>query len=230
MKLKTVVIILIIILVLASGSIVAFIKRKTRRLASKLMGGITMSDLKYAINSSKEAENNPDPRTVFGATSIYLPKILKDHPDYDNNEVISAIRVFFKEYFMVKYREADDFTESNVDRLIVNMINRSDLPKGVSEVVVHNTAISMYSKSTESATVTYQVAVGYRLDGKPVEERYKLEYSMKLKYDTEEKVSLICDRCGGPIESLAVRVCPYCGTGIAKTTRFAWKFRSVELS
>lgn len=206
------------------------IRAAKNRIKNELFGGITLRDIKYAIDAAREAEDNPQPRSVFGATSIYLPRITKDFPNFSNSEAIAELKIFISEYLAVRYEGLEDFKESRTDKSLAGAVRREPGEHTVSGVTVHNTAISMYVKTGETATVTYQIAVGYKLDGKPLEERYKVDYSIRLKTMPNGRKALVCERCGAPIKSVTQTVCEYCGCAIAYDDRMHWQIISVDLS
>lgn len=217
----------IILIVIA---IIGRIKRKIRSAASSLFGGFKLSDLAYAINKAKEAEFKPEPITVFGATSIYLPLIEKDFPDYHNSDAVAAVKKLIFEYLSIKYEGKERFTDSKTEPGLERMVDVICSDGKVTGEKVHAAAISKYDKTKEYATVTYQASVGYSVNGKPAEERYAVEYTLKLRDNGIEQKTLICPQCGGAYDSTAQTVCPYCGSGIIRDTVMSWVFSSIEKS
>ena len=220
---------IIIFILIAAVIVFAWIRSKIRAAKRDLLGGITWNDISSVIKQAKEAENTPSPRTVFGATSLYLPKIEKDFAGFHYPDAVAAVKVFVCEYLAVKYEQAGKFKTSVVADNLLSMI---DITSGhnVTDETVHNVAISGYNKTREYATIVFQAAVGYKLDGKPLEERYAVEYTLKLRENGMEKKSLICSQCGGAFESTAQTKCPFCGAGIIRDTILSWRFSSIEKS
>ncbi|MBP5780366.1 MAG: hypothetical protein J6X34_03915, partial [Clostridia bacterium] len=58
-------------------NIIKAIRNWHTKITDDLLGGIRLSDLKNAMQEGSREAENPSPRTLFGATSIYLPRILK---------------------------------------------------------------------------------------------------------------------------------------------------------
>ncbi len=223
-------IIWLIVIAAAVIAIVGIIRRKIRSAASSLFGGLKMSDLSYAIKSAREAETNPSPRTVFGATSIYLPQILKDFPDFHESDAVAAVKKLIFEYLSIKYEGLEKFSDLNVEPGLERMVDVKTKDGNVTGEKVHAVAISKYEKTKEYATITYQASVGYSVEGKPTEERYAVEYTLKLRENDIEQKTLICPQCGGAFDSTSQTVCPYCGSGIIRDTIMSWKFSSIENS
>ena len=153
-------IIIVILIIIAAAVVLGWIRSRIRAAKRDLLGGITWNDISSVIQQAKEAENNPEPRTVFGATSIYLPKIEKDFAGFHYPDAVSAVKVFVCEYLAVKFEHAGKFKTSVVADNILSMIDIASEQHHVSDETVHNVAISGYSKTKEYATVIFQAAVG----------------------------------------------------------------------
>ena len=191
--------------------------------------GLRMSDVSDAVRMAKEAEVNPEPRTVFGATKMYLKMIEADFPDYHNEEVSAALKQLIREFLEIRYEGREKYEISNVEDGLELMTDHGN-GRDATEIKVHASAISAYEKTTEYATVTYVAAFGYRLDGKQVEERCTVKYTLKLIEKDFPARMLVCPQCGGFIESTAAKKCPFCDSGIIRDTVLSWRFTSIELS
>ena len=111
------------------------------------------------------------------------------------------------------------------------MISVSDIKRNVSNITFNNVVIQNYVKTNEYATITYGVSIGYTLgNNEKMQERYKVEYTLKLRDDNMEKDILICENCGATLESTGIESCPYCGTRIIRDTKMSWKFTSIQIS
>ena len=181
------------------------------------------------LRSAKEDPGAPEPKTVFGATSIYLPQVVRDFPDFHNSDAIAAVKTLVYEFLSIRYEGKSYFTQSIVSDGLIAMIDRV-AGHTVSGEAVHKVAISNYVKTRECATITYQASVGYQLDGERVEERYAVEYTMSLRDEYGEKKALVCPRCGGAYTSTSQTTCAYCGAGIVRDTIKSWRFTSISLS
>ena len=224
-------------------SMIKSIKRNAKRAANRIVNnainratrnvlgaGIDVNDIKTLINATKDAADEPEKKSVFGATNLYLPKIEKDFADFHNMEAIAAIKIFMNEYLDIAYGEKKKFQNSNVEPGLETMINVSNVKSSTTNVNIHNTAISNYIKTNEYATITYQVAVGYNTNSERKEERYKIEYTMKLKTNGIAEETMKCDNCGASIDSTSHENCPYCDARIIRDTRMSWKFTSISKS
>lgn len=191
--------------------------------------GLSAQDVRDMVKDVKAVPQTPQPRSVFGATSIYLPQIERDFADFHPNEAIAAVRALVCEYLAVRYEGQKGFVQSHVAPQLLPMVDR-DPGHTVREEQVHQVAISKYVKTKEYATITYQASVGYLLDGEPREERYAVEYTLRLRENDIEQKTLICPQCGGTYESTSQTVCPFCGAGMLRDTILSWIFTSIQPS
>ena len=113
-------------------------------------------------------------------------------PTMEAAEAISAIKVLMHEYLDIKNQIKENFEESNVDEGLRYMISVSDIKRNISNVTFNNVVIQNYVKTNEYATITYGVSIGYTLgNNEKMQERYKVEYTLKLRDDNMEKDILI---------------------------------------
>ena len=155
-------------------NIVRAIKNWKTRITDGLLGGIKLSDLKKAIQDGTKEAENPSQRTLFGATSIYLPRILNDFPDFHMPEARNAVTLLLTEYLKIRFGELEDFKNSNVENDLIAMITRAETPAEVTDINFHDCAIRNYLKTKEYATITYIATIGYAAGGKRYEDRYQI--------------------------------------------------------
>lgn len=172
----------------------------------------------------------PQPRSVSGATSLYLPKIRTEFPEFHAEEAFAAVKVFLSEYLAVRCGAADAFSSSPVDGSLGALIASDGIAGTYSDIRIHAVSITGYRKTLEYATITYQASVGWKLDGALREERYDIESTRKLAERGAVSKSLVCERCGGAFSSASETVCPYCGTAVIRDTRLSWFFTAIRMS
>ncbi|MBP5730944.1 MAG: zinc ribbon domain-containing protein [Clostridia bacterium] len=209
------------------STIVKAIRKWKNRVASNLLGGLKLSDIKKALQDGKSEAENPSPRTLFGATSIYLPKILNDFPDFHMPEAKNSLNLLLNEYLQIRYGQADRFATSNAEFDLAAMVPRASEPAELADIAFHDCAIRSYIKTSEYATITYVATIGYAAGGKRFEDRYLVDSTLKLSEEGIPKKLLICSQCGGAIDSTALKYCPYCGSGIVWDTKLSWRFTAV---
>ena len=217
---------------IAAGAAVLVIRiyKRVKRTRDALLGSIdALGGLAAGLNGASVSGEAQEPRSVSGATSLYLPKIEEDFADFHYPEAVAAVKAFICEYLSVKY-EGGRFSVSNVDPGVAATVDKLPEKHSVTDEAVHRTAICGYTKTEEYATITFRAAAGYKLDGRQTEDRYDIEYTLKLREEGIEQKSLICPRCGGAFTSTSEKVCPYCGSGIIRDTVMSWRFTSIRES
>ena len=188
-----------------------------------------ISSLTSKINTlSKMESDNTEPKSVSGATEIYLKQIKNDFPDFIETEAESAINVFVHEYLNIIYHQIVRFDNANIDDRLLDYLNISDCCVEPKNIVINQISIASYKKSDEYATITYNVSVGYNIKNTRIETRYTINYTFKILDEYKFSEALTCVNCGGNLESTSTMVCPYCDTKIIRDTIMSWKFSSIK--
>ena len=215
---STIFIILVIVLILVGG-IAYFVSQITSKIGY----------VKSTIQELQKAEElDPTPKSVSGATDLYLKQIKAAFPEFHETDAESAINVFMHEYLDIVYGKTSRFEQSNVDDRLLDYLKVNEHRASPYNISINRVAISGFKKSDAYATITYNVSVGYHVDGKRIETRYQINYTFKIldKYMMSE--ALTCANCGANLESTSTTVCPYCDAKIIRDTIMSWKFSSIK--
>ncbi len=198
-----------------------------------------------------EMEGSQVPKSVSGATHLYLPQIMRDFPEFHLDEMKRRV-----ENVLVSYLRSIDECNSvllteGMDELKAELSMRINMnrDRGVKEnyqrINVHQTEIYQYRKTEGRCSVVFQTSVEYlhfvEKSGKIVEGRDDLKtqskYNVELVYiqdrETIENIGesglgLNCPNCGAPLESLGAKVCRYCDTPVVEFNIKTWGFSSVK--
>ena len=200
-----------------------------------ILGGIAyflsviVNKIKYVKNTIQQLklaeEIDPTPKSVSGATDLYIRQIQKDFPDYHHSDTELALDAFMHEYLKVVFNTQKDFEKSNVDTLLINTIQKRE--GYVENIRINRSAIYGYKKTDEYATIQLQVSVGYHLNNTRVETKYNVNYTFALTNDSISSEAMVCKVCGGSLETTNAVVCPYCGAKVIRDTIMSWKFSSI---
>ena len=179
-----------------------------------------------------EGAEAPKPKSVTGATDVYLKKIMADFNNWSMSDAEVDIQDFIREYLAVKYEGAEAINAKNVGEEVLASIERSQEPLTVSDVVFNKFAISGYQKSEDYATIKYQVSCGFNLSNSEKttrrETRYKINYSLRFnKGDDTAVYSYVCPNCNATIGVADVHECPYCGAKLVMDTLYSWFVTSI---
>lgn len=185
--------------------------------------------LKDTLSELKQMEEmDPTPKSVSGATTLYLNKIQRDFPDYHHSDTEAAIDVFIKEYLSYLYANGRGFENSNVDTILDKGLERKFNNQPAYNIVINRIAISDYHKTDTYATIDMQVSVGYHMSDKRIETRYLVKYTFMLKNDNIVTKAMECANCGAALENTQLTYCPYCDSKIVRDTIMCWKFSYIK--
>ncbi|MCR5250379.1 MAG: zinc ribbon domain-containing protein [Lachnospiraceae bacterium] len=192
-----------------------------------------------------EAEYATTPKSVSGMTSLCIPRIAKDFPEFNWNEfkqkaenmLLSAFHAIEEEDASLVVNASSDL-RSQVALMIDN--NRNAGHREIfREAVIHQTEIKDYRKEGGSCVITLQSSVGYyhyKTDRSGTIVAGSNSVTTQTRYDTElvyvQDTSLVkdgqkalgstCPNCGAPIKNLGSKECPYCGCGLTEISIRVW--------
>lgn len=195
--------------------------------------GLSLNSIKDEIDDL----NDNEPKQVSGMTSIFIPQILKDFPDFNLDQMYllaeKSIRTILNsiENKDIKILENKDFNLINKKlKLQLEDLINSDILYSYDDIVFHKHAIKNYSFKNGIATleITSSLEYFYKkiVDGKEVSKkrnkkkqaRFITKYVYIADRDAYEKdinvYGLNCPNCGAVIRSLRSKNCSYCKTGL----------------
>lgn len=193
----------------------------------------------------QELEIQTTPKSVNAMTSVYLPRIEKDFPEFSYSEfkvkaenmMKSAFNAISTEDITRLINASGDLTAQINNRIESNRLNHLD--ENYSDIQIHRTEIKNYSKASGNCVITLQSSVGYihsvtDYHGNVIkgdrDNMFQTRYDIDLMYiqDVEKLeqgdtlLSNNCPNCGAPIKTLGVKTCPYCGSGVAEINVRTW--------
>lgn len=240
--------ILILAIIGAAYYLVYRVKHKAEELSRTLFG---TSDITKAASQMKQ-EYATTPKSVSAMTSLLLPKIVADFPDFQYNEMKDRA-----ENVLTSYLHA--ITERNPARLTdgttelkqqlenhTEMLFANGQHERFDQIHIHRTEINQYRTTAGRCIITFQTALecyhtitdsnGNITEGSS-EYKYQTKFNTDLIYiqdrnlvenELDHALGLNCPNCGAPISSLGAKVCEYCGTAIVELNIHAWNFSHIE--
>lgn len=223
-------IILIIILI-----IISIVVSKIKRFTERTYGISNLEQLEGLIELSEIEEANT-PKSITGMESIYLPKIEKDFPELNINELKRI-----SEKFIIEYLESCDSNKiiSDIkymsDKVITLFKTKIEDTKQndihFDSIKVHRTVLGSYEKKEGKATIIFNSSLEYFITGtdgvrKKVQDRIKTEFiyiiDNKKVGNVKKSVGLNCPNCGAPIKKVGHKTCDYCGAGVVDIVKKNW--------
>lgn len=252
MKYLPIIIILVLILaiIIAIFCGVAYARNKLKEFVFSLFG---TSDIHKAAKQMKQ-EYSTTPKSVSAMTSLLLPKIVADFPDFQYNEMKDRAENVLTSYLRaIDARNSSLLQEGNTElknqlENHIQMLSAKDLQEHFEQIRLHRTEISSYRKSEGRCIVTFQSAlecyhyISSISDASAVQEgskeyKYQTKYNIDLIYiqdrnlvenELDHALGVNCPNCGAPLSSLGAKVCQYCDTPIIEINIHAWSFSNID--
>lgn len=247
----TLIIILVIILVIIIAVLSIYLKVKSfaKRTSRDIFGTDSiMEGVKQQQQIIAET-----PKSISAMTSVYLPMINKDFPNFNYNEFKQKAENLLLDYFNaietltpIKNMNITNNVVLQVNGIINNLKNNNQ-QEFYKNVVIHRTEICRYEKGSAVCKIVLQTALenyNYIVDssGKIIFGRSDLKeqtiYETELVYVQNITLAndvnltranmLNCPNCGAPIKNPSAKFCDYCGTGIEQKNVFVWNFNSIK--
>lgn len=224
-----------------------YIRGKIRSFSQEFLG------TKDIIEGFKniEMEESQNPKSLNAMTSLYLPKIKKDFPEFQYDEMkVRALNVLTSYLLAIDSMNAALLSEGSPE-LKEKLSNLITMHKGegvrthYKSVKVHRTEISDYRKASGRCILTFQMSCQYytyQVDengqiiggNKDVlkQSRYNVDVIYiqdrdKVTNEHDFAIGTNCPNCGAPLKGVGAKICEYCGTPLREVNIYAWNFSDV---
>ncbi len=244
---------IIIILVLIVGLVIAgvvFVRRvqqKVRQFSRSMFGTDSVAE----GLRKQEAEYAGTPKSVSGATSLYLPQIMRDFPEFHAEEMKERAESVLLSYMQgvteSNYKLLSEGTRELEEELKMKIraLQNEGCKERFERIKIHRTEIHKYRKEKGRCSIVYQSAVGcvhyVEKDGKVVRGKKEMltqhRYNVEVCYiqdrdmiedSTDTGYALNCPNCGAPLTSLGATTCPYCDSPVVAYNIHTWNFTGVD--
>lgn len=231
---------------LAIGIIAFILYLKFMKFANSI--GISKGDLKSMIEES-EYEAKYRKKSISGMTSILMPRIIADFPNFSQSELFTkvetSLNLIFDSLSKKEIKKTPDLTiiKHNLEEQIIDLKdNKIDLV--FDEVVFHKHAIKDYKKNAGVLTIKVQTSLEYFYEEKKngVVKVKRKDYKKQTSYTSEfiyvynpdkymDNATLLgvrCPNCGAPVKSLGKKSCEYCSSGLEDINLKSWFISSYK--
>lgn len=195
-------------------------------------------------------ENIATPKSISAMTSLYLPQIVKEFPDFNYDEIKKRSENILLSYLRSidqnKAEKLEGATPDLQNRLESYIAMQKDFgyEENFDMIKIHRTEIAKYLTTSGRRIITFQTALqcyhytlgnGMVIDGSK-EELYQTKFNVELIYiqdidqvsEAEYKaLGINCPNCGAPVKKLGYKNCEYCGSSIENINTKIWAFSSV---
>jgi VCBS repeat-containing protein len=148
------------------------------------------------------------PKSVSGGDSIFLPRIMRDYPQFNADLAKSIVEDNIREKYGAEH---------------------------FADLKVHRTAISYYKNKYGSSTIKFQTAFQYAADmGKKgrriLQQKAETKYTFRVRdKDGGTNAALRCGHCGAPVARLGDKSCGYCGSEVILDLVQAWEITGINI-
>ena len=245
------IIVMLVLLLIVIGAIyygVYKLKQKTRQFSRQVFGTDSLMEGFDQI----EAEYAVTPKSVSAMTSLYLPRITRDFPEFSYDEMKEKAQNVLTSYLLAindfnpgRLTEGNSELKNKLEHEISLLKNR-DQREHFDKIKIHRTEISGYTKKSGRCIITMQTSVQYyhyitdnsgRVISGSKDVLFQSKYETDLIYiqdralvegDLGDAEGLNCPNCGAPITNLGSKFCEYCGTGVVTYNIHVWSFSDVR--
>ena len=243
-------ILLTIAFIIIAGLIIYFrIKQKAKDFSQLAFGTPSLS--KGIADMNREYQSTP--KSVSAMTSLYLPRITKDFPDFSYQEMKVRAENLLTTYLLaISNRKIPEFGTLVGNELLYklrNMIQLQEASKRTEhydQITIHQSEISAFKKEKGRYIITFQAslqAIHYLLDdhsqlldgSKDIYEQSRYELDLLYIQDRDyieqvdaSSIGLTCPNCGAPLSGIASTQCEYCGSPLVAFNIMTWTFCDIR--
>lgn len=246
--------IIILVLILSIIGCVAYgvlhVKKAVRKFSRQAFG---TDDIMAGLKQVEE-EYASTPKSVSAMTSLCLPKIKREFPEFQYDEMKVRAENVLTSYLMSidtmnpgKLSEGSRELKDKLEMHISQLKGRGE-KEHFENIKLHRTEIADYKKRNGRCIITFQTSLQYKysrmeeggklLEGNP--NIYKqTRFNTDLVYiqdrdivedERDFSLGINCPNCGAPVSGLGSKVCEYCGTPVIELNIYAWTFHNVRES
>ncbi len=237
----------IIFLLLLIGVII-YIKNKVTQVSRAVFGTESLVEgLKKVQDEYVET-----PKSVSGMTSILLPNIVHDFPDFHFEEMRERAEKILMAYLLSVHEgrvNLPDYANTDLEYQLeqhIQMLENNNQREHFLAASIHECQISNYTREKGKCCVTFQASIQYNhyiqdevnrvvLGNQTVLEQSRYDIDLIYIQNREivenvkdKSLGLTCPSCGAAITNLGQKFCEYCGTGIVELNINAWSFSDVR--
>lgn len=224
------------------------IKRQVRSFSREFLG---TSDIRQGLRQV-EQEYAVTPKSVAAATSLCLPRISKDFPDFNYEEMKGrAENVLLSYLAAVSHRSMEYLKDGNSElknslEHRINWLKANGRQEYFDEPRIHRTEIASYNQTAGRCTITFQSSIQYKhyvkdMNGNHISGNETVleqsRYNVDLIYIQDREIvendidgleGRNCPNCGAPLTHISSKNCRYCGTPIVEYNIKVWTFSAVK--
>lgn len=243
----------IIIFVIVAKKIIA-ISRKAKQVTNSVK---QVSKAVYGTEDVVEGvkrqqfEHSLTPRSISNMSSVYLPQIQKDFPEFHYDEMRERAKNVLTSYlYSIDEADPSKLSEGNEELknglvMHLQLLRDRNYDEHYERMKIHKCELSNYVKKDGRCTVTFQSSIQYYhyiTQGDIIktgrkDQMTQSKYEIKLVYiqdrdlikeSGDSALGVTCPNCAAPISNLGAKHCIYCGSPVVEFNIHAWSFATVK--
>ena len=243
-----IILILILIIIIALYRAYRHFSQKVRQFSVAAFGTPSISQGAEQMRQQMSIT----PKSVSGMTNLLLPKIAKDFPEFQYDEMKERANNVLTSYLRAVNDRSVSVLQDGNEELCnqldnhIRMLSTKGYHEHFERIHIHKTEINQYRQSEGRCIITFQSAVecyhyttdadNKIIDGSN-DYKYQTKYNTDLIYiqdrnliknELDNALGVNCPNCGAPVSTLNAKFCEYCGSGIVEINIRAWSFSNVE--
>ena len=244
--------ILLIILIALILTVIGFVLSIRNKARSFLNRNFGTPELAEALQNTK-LEASKTPKSISDVTSIKLPVIAKDFPEFNigdmkaraENVAVSYLRAIDELNPAILSEGGPELKTALTGR--IEELKSEGKREHFEQVAAHKTGLTDYRKGEGRCIAVFKTsvqAVHFLKDeeGKLIsgDEKYTEQFVVETELvyiqdaveaakETDGSLSLNCPNCGAPITNLGNKFCEYCGTAVKEINIKVWNFEAVKI-
>jgi hypothetical protein len=245
---------LIIICGVVIGIVISFliIFLIVKKWLTNIVGESGMSDFKNALADAVESEKEAytRPKSLAGMTSIVLPRIQRDMPDFNVQLLYSKVESGIKKILTYKSNEDSLSAEKDHELIYVSNSLKAEIEnmkannqfEHYRDIQINQTVIKEYKRINGAATIILESSVQYKYETNKKGMKVYTDINKQTRYITEfvyvydenefdrgvYNFAVNCPNCGAPAKRLGGSNCDYCGTYVEPINLKNWFISSYK--
>lgn len=232
--------------ILVIGLIAFILYLKFKKFTNSI--GISQGELKDMIKQS-EYEAKYREKSISGMTSILLPRIPADFPNFSESELFGMVETSLTKIFdTLEKKKVSNSKELTIIRNTleeqVRELTENQIDLIFDGITFNKHVIKDYKKDKGVLNIKIQSSLAYyyeeKKDGKVKIKRndwkkqtsYTTEFIYVYDPDqfegTQTTIGARCPNCGAPVKTLGQKSCPYCQSGLEDINLKSWFISSYK--
>lgn len=246
------IVILVLVLILVTAGFIAYrrIREKVRSFTKMAFGSDTIAGSFEKMETQAEIT----PKSVSGATNLYLPQILRDFPEFHFEEMKNRAENVLTGFLQGIDEKDVSKLEGSVTselreklRMRIEALDSGNAEEYFRNILIHRTEIRTYRRLKGRCSIIFQSAVQYNhfktedglvtsgAEDRLEQSRYNIEMIYIQDRDVVENqadsgLAMNCPNCGAPLPKLGAKKCLYCDSPVLEFSIRIWNFSDVEES